>query len=162
MFRYGSIASSLTSLRQSPVWEQSRKWRWPVWARRRRASAHPAASWLRQNNATGKIPLSPSGKSALPARPILSRQEGRSRVVTNVGEDAVDAAASARVCSQGGLPCADDSAQDERRQSVRQNRVVPTPVAGVKLPVATSIQPDRPAIEPAATVTRQNSSPRRS
>jgi hypothetical protein len=42
------------------------------------------------------IPLPSSGKSALPARPVLSRQEGRSRVVTNVGEDAVDAAASAR------------------------------------------------------------------
>jgi hypothetical protein len=31
------------------------------------------------------ISLVPSGKSALPARPVLSRQEGRSRVVTNVG-----------------------------------------------------------------------------
>src|SRR5258707_6603791 len=50
------------------------------------------------------IPLPSSGKSALPARPVLSRQEGRSRVVTNVGGDAVDALASARVCSQGGLP----------------------------------------------------------
>src|ERR1700682_5337296 len=31
------------------------------------------------------ISLNPSGKSALPARPVLSRQEGRSRVVTNAG-----------------------------------------------------------------------------
>src|SRR5258705_9298331 len=46
--------------------------------------------------AVKNIPLSPSGKSALPARPVLSRQEGRSRVVTNAGGDAVDAAASAR------------------------------------------------------------------
>ena len=38
---------------------------------------------------------------------------------------------------------------------VRQNRVVPTPVAGAKLPVATSIQPDRSAIKPAATVARR-------
>ena len=38
---------------------------------------------------------------------------------------------------------------------VRQNRVVPTPVAGAKLPVATSIRPDRSAIKPAATVTRR-------
>src|SRR3981081_3369279 len=49
------------------------------------------------------IPLPSSGKSALPARPVLSRQEGRSRVVTNAGGDAVDAAASARKCSQGGF-----------------------------------------------------------
>ncbi len=73
-----------------------------VWlARRKRASAHPDAPQLRQNNPTGKIPLSPSGKSALPARPVLSRQEGRIAIVTNAGGDAVDAAASARVCSQG-------------------------------------------------------------
>ena len=38
---------------------------------------------------------------------------------------------------------------------VRQNRVVPTPVAGAKLSVAISIQPDRSAIKPAATVTRR-------
>jgi hypothetical protein len=38
---------------------------------------------------------------------------------------------------------------------VRQNRVVPTPVAGAKLPVADAIQPDRSAIKPAVTVTRR-------
>ena len=37
-----------------------------------------------------------SGKSVLPARPVLSRQEGRFAVVTNAGWDAVDAAALAR------------------------------------------------------------------
>src|SRR5260370_35852710 len=42
------------------------------------------------------IPLVPSGKSALPARPVLSRQEGRIAIVTNAGGDAVDALASAR------------------------------------------------------------------
>ena len=39
--------------------------------------------------------------------------------------------------------------------SVRQNRVVPTPVAGAKLSVASSIQPDPIPIKPAATVTRR-------
>src|SRR5262245_3337403 len=43
-------------------------------------------------------------------------------------------------------------AQDERRLSVRQNRVVLTPVAGAKLSVARSIQPDRAAFKPTATV----------
>jgi hypothetical protein len=38
---------------------------------------------------------------------------------------------------------------------VRQNRVVPTPVAGAKLSVVKSVQPDRSAIKPAATVTRR-------
>jgi hypothetical protein len=42
------------------------------------------------------ISLSPSGKSVLPARPVLSRQEGRIAIVTNAGWDAVDAAALAR------------------------------------------------------------------
>jgi hypothetical protein len=37
---------------------------------------------------------------------------------------------------------------------VRQNRVVPTPVAGAKLSVANSIQPDRSAIKPAAMEAR--------
>jgi hypothetical protein len=34
-------------------------------ARRKRAFAHPEAPELRQNNPTGKIPLSPSGKSVI-------------------------------------------------------------------------------------------------
>jgi hypothetical protein len=42
------------------------------------------------------ISLSPSGKSVLPACPVLSRQEGRIAIVTNAGWDAVDATASAR------------------------------------------------------------------
>jgi len=67
----------------------------------------------------------------------------------------VDAAASgAQACSQGGLAV---SEQQARRTNgvccVRQNRVVPTPVAGAKLSVAASIRPDRSAIKPAATVT---------
>ena len=41
-------------------------------------------------------------------------------------------------------------AQDDRRCSVRQNRVVLASVADVKLPVANWIQPDRSAIKPAA------------
>ena len=44
----------------------------------------------------GQISLNPSGKSALPARAILSRQEGRIAIVTDAGGDAVDAKASAR------------------------------------------------------------------
>jgi hypothetical protein len=38
---------------------------------------------------------------------------------------------------------------------VRQNRVVPTPVAGAKLSVVISIQPDRFSLKPAATVTKR-------
>jgi hypothetical protein len=50
------------------------------------------------------IPLGLSGKSVLPARPVLSRQEGRIAIVTDAGWDAVDAAASgAQLCSQGGF-----------------------------------------------------------
>jgi hypothetical protein len=64
------------------------------------------------------ISLSPSGKSDLPARPVLSRQEGRFAVVTNAGWDAVDAAASARMVIAGRAKLvSDNSAQDERRYS---------------------------------------------
>src|SRR6266480_6539811 len=95
--------------------------------------------------------------------PHLIPQEGRIAIVTNAGWDAVDAAASARMRSQGcsnrerstarktndavsanarsfdGLCPAEALAKADR---VRQNRVVPTPVAGAKLSVARSIQPD--------------------
>jgi hypothetical protein len=47
------------------------------------------------------ISLSPSGKSALPARAIPPRQEGRFAIVTNAGREAVDAAASSRVSVAG-------------------------------------------------------------
>jgi hypothetical protein len=56
-------------------------------------------SWRNENLSSPiskNISLSPSGKSVLPARPVLSLQEGRIAIVTNAGGDAVDAAASAR------------------------------------------------------------------
>jgi hypothetical protein len=77
-------------------------------------------------------------------------------IVTNAGRDAVDAAASVRKVIAGRVSRErSTSAQDERRQSVRQNRVVPAPVAGVKLSVAAVIQPDRFSLKPAVTVTRR-------
>jgi hypothetical protein len=69
----------------------------------------------------------------------LSRldKRGGSRVVTNAGRDAVDAAASgAKRVRRAGFPVSGHGAQDDRRCSVRQNRVVLAPVAGVKLPGA--------------------------
>ena len=97
-------------------------------------------------------------------RPIP--QEGRRPSSRTLGLDAVDAAASGVLEIAGRFSVSDRDVPDERRLSpvsllaktggcVRQNRVVPAPVAGVKLPVATSIQPDRTAIKPAATVTRR-------
>jgi hypothetical protein len=61
------------------------------------------------------ISLSPSGKSALPARPVLSRQEGRFAVVTNAGWDAVDAAALARKCVRRAVSVSEQQRADERR-----------------------------------------------
>jgi hypothetical protein len=55
----------------------------------------------------------------------------------------VDAAAPARKESQGGfIRERSTGAQTNGAIRVRQNRVVPTPVAGAKLSVAKSIQPD--------------------
>jgi hypothetical protein len=55
----------------------------------------------------------------------------------------------------------DTGAQDERRQSVRQNRVVLAPVAGVKLPVAKSIRPDSIRHQAGSDGDKTNSSPGR-
>src|SRR4249919_24248 len=103
--------------------EQSVRW----WARRKSAFAHPTPApdgqiSCRDQNLSSplskNISLSPSGKSVLPARPVLSRQEGRFAVVTNAGWDAVDAAASARMVIAGRAKLvSDNSAQDERRYS---------------------------------------------
>ena len=60
--------------------------------------------------------------------------EGRFAIVTDAGWDAVDAAASgAKRVRRAVSPVSEHGAQDERRCCVRQNRVVPTPVAGAKL-----------------------------
>src|SRR5260370_31039635 len=79
----GSIVSSLTSLRHVRSGSNLGNGGRPVWARRKRAFAHPEAPRLRQNNPTGRITLNLSGKSALPVRPVLSRQESRNAIVTN-------------------------------------------------------------------------------
>jgi hypothetical protein len=89
---------------------------------------------LRQINATGKIPLRQNPKSVAYLRPSRSGKRGgrassrtwdgmwwtreRRRAVAVAGR------VEPRERSAG--------AQDERRLSVRQNRVVPAPVAGVK------------------------------
>src|SRR6266536_2359711 len=88
------------------------------------------------------ISLNPSGKSALPARPVLSRQEGRIAIVTNAGEDAVDAAASARKVVRRAVFRERTTARRTNGVScVRQNRVVLASVADVKLAEAKSAQP---------------------
>jgi len=80
-------------------------------------------------------------------RTVSSRQEGRIAIVTNAGRDVVDAAASGASVIAGRLVRErSNGAQDERRRRVRQNRVVSTPVAGAKLSVANSVQPDRSAV----------------
>jgi hypothetical protein len=102
------------------------------------------------------IPLSPSGKSALPVRPVLARQEGRIAIVTNVGRDAVDAAASARNGVAGRV---------SRERYLRAGRTTPKRTAKPCGPgtrcwcqaVGGEIDPtgfDFP-IKPAATVTRR-------
>jgi hypothetical protein len=50
-------------------------------------------------------------------------------------------------------------AQDDGAFSVRQNRVVPTPVAGAKLSVAASIRPDPMRYQAGSDGDKTNSSP---
>jgi hypothetical protein len=87
-----------------------------------------------------------SGKSALSARPVSSRQEGRIAIVTNAGWDAVDAAASARKMIAGrAFRLVSDRPARKTNDAicVRQNRVVLASVADAKLSVANSTQPDQ-------------------
>jgi hypothetical protein len=58
---------------------------------------------LRQNSPSGKISLATSGKSLLQIRPSHPTQ-GALAIVTNVGWDAVDAAALARKMIAGRFP----------------------------------------------------------
>ena len=65
------------------------------------------------------------------------------------------AASGAKRVRRADFPVSGHGAQDDRRCSVRQNRVVLAPVAGVKLSVANSVRPDRSAIKPAAMEARR-------
>jgi len=95
----------------------------------------------------------------MPSRP---GKRGGSRVVTNAGRDAVDAAASGAMRVRRAVSAVSERrAQDDRRCSVRQNRVVLAPVAGVKLPVANLIQPDRLSHQAGSDGGKTNSSPGR-
>jgi hypothetical protein len=82
---------------------------------------------------------------------------GRFAVVTNAGWDVMDARASARMDVAGRVEPRERlaGAQDERRLSVRQNRVVLTPVAGAKSAVANPTRPGWAAANPPTTVTRR-------
>ena len=94
---------------------------------------------------------------------IPFRQEGRIAVVTNAGRgcggrESVGAQGLAgRVEPRERL----QGAQDDDVSSVRQNRVVPTPVAGAKLSVASSIQPDWNHHQAGSDGDKTNSSPGR-
>jgi hypothetical protein len=90
------------------------------------------------------------------------RHQGRSRVVTNAGRDAVDAAASARNGVAGRVSRERSTGvQTNGARRVRQNRVVPTPVAGAKLSVADAIQPDPISHQAGSDGDKTNSSPGR-
>jgi hypothetical protein len=75
--------------------------------------------------------------------PSFPGKRGGSRVVTNAGGDAVDAAASARKGNRrAGYPVSEQPARKTNDAfCVRQNRVVLASVADVKLTEAKSAQP---------------------
>jgi hypothetical protein len=84
-------------------------------------------------------------------------------IVTNAGWDAVDAAASARtvIAGRAKLVSEHPARKTNGAGCVRQNRVVPTPVADAKLPVANLIQPDRFSHQAGSDGDKTNSSPGR-
>ena len=102
------------------------------------------------------IPLNPSGKSKLKSA-ASHPSEGRFAIVTDAGWDAVDATASgaSRVRRAASHRERTTARKMNDARSVRQNRVVSTPVAGAKLSVTNSIQPDRSVSKPAVTEARR-------
>jgi hypothetical protein len=115
-----------------------------------------AAQWHDGQDCASHRPQISGLRSAVPFR-----QEGRIAIVTNAGWDVVDARASAR---QGGRRAGSQRTCERfskaRRtndvSSVRQNRVVLTPVAGAKSAVIIQTRPglnDRK--HPPTTVTRR-------
>jgi hypothetical protein len=143
---------------------------------RRRANQQKLSSPVAKN-----IPLSNQVDSVLSAnRP--SPREGRIAIVTDAGWDAVDAAASGAIGNRRAgsscervagartngavfaMPEVSTGLSAEalaKADCVRQNRVVPTPVAGVKLSVAVTIQPDRISHQAGSDGDKTNSSPGR-
>ena len=85
-----------------------------------------------------------------PRCPVSTRGADRASSRTRDGMRWTQQRQARDVVRRAGFPVSGHGAQDDRRCSVRQNRVVLTPVAGAKLPVANSTQPDRSAIKPAA------------
>jgi hypothetical protein len=86
----------------------------------------------------------PSRLTRLSSRSLaVLSPEGRSRVVTNAGRDAVDAAASARCGTQGGLRLVSGlaGARTNGARRVRRSRVVLASVADVKPAEAKSARP---------------------
>ena len=96
-----------------------------------------------------------------PCRPVSTRGADRASSRTRDGMRWTQAASGAKRVRRAGFPVSGHGAQDDRRCSVRQNRVVLAPVAGVKLPVANLIQPDRLSHQAGSDGGKRNSSPGR-
>src|SRR6185437_734362 len=99
-----------------------------------------AAKWHDGQDCASHRPQISGLRSAVPFR-----QEGRIAIVTNAGWDVVDARASARMAVAGRVEPRERFSKARRTNdvsSVRQNRVVLTPVAGAKSAVTTSTRPD--------------------
>jgi hypothetical protein len=94
---------------------------------------------------------------------VQSRKRGVSRSSRNAGWDVVDARASARKVIAGRVSRERWSARKTNGAiCVRQNRVVPTPVAGAKLSVAKSIPTGTISHQAGSDGDKTNSSPGRS
>jgi hypothetical protein len=103
---------------------------------------------------------SPPNQWLFPRCPVSTRGADRASSRTRDGMRWTQQR-QARSVFAGRLSVSEHGAQDDRRCSVRQNRVVLAPVAGVKLPVANVIQPDRFSHQAGSDGGKTNSSPGR-
>jgi len=96
-----------------------------------------------------------------PRCPVSTRGADRASSRTRDGMRWTQQRQARDVVRRAGFPVSGHGAQDDRRCSVRQNRVVLAPVAGVKLSVANSVQPDRLRHQAGSDGGKRNSSPGR-
>src|SRR6185312_2744394 len=111
----------------------------PGMTRERPVARRLAAKWHDGQDCASHRPQISGLRAAVPFR-----QEGRIAIVTNAGRDVVDARASAREGVAGRVEPRERYCKARRTNdvsSVRQNRVVLTPVAGAKSAVIIQTRP---------------------
>jgi hypothetical protein len=117
---------------------------------------------LRHNGTTGKIPLHADPKSvAMSKHPVPTGGADRERHERGTGSGGRESVGAQGLAGRVEPRERVQGAQDDDVSSVRQNRVVPTPVAGAKPALTLQARPGLKHQQAAGDGDKTNSSPRR-